>query len=259
MKAMLALTLTVTIAPLASPQTKQATTGAATITTHDRAEIELLSARYSLALGSCDAKTWPALFVAPDGFFAAGPRGKVQGPHRLGEMIRSYDCNYTNGVAPPHAPAVLVPYKIVIEPSRGGATGTAYYNGGHYEDVYVKTPQGWRFGSRTVVTNREQAAKLTAADFDAIQLLAASHGGPYSDLYEPIPGGTRFKSAGVAIEVRPDGIAGKAYLPNNGGHYEDTYEKTPSGWRFKSRVHVPAEKESDSATRASTPPSGSAR
>src|SRR4029450_6772792 len=208
----------------------------------------------------------PPPFVAPGGFCAAGPRGKVQGPHRLGEMIRSYDCNYTNGVAPPHAPAVLVPYKIVSDPSRGGAsasrgraTRTADYHGGHYEDVYVKTPQGWRFGSRTVVTNREQAAKLTAADFDAIQLLAASHGGAYSDVYESIPGGTRFKSAGVAIEVRPDGIAGKAYLPNNGGHYEDTYEKTPSGWRFKSRVHVPAEKESDTATRPSTPPSGSAR
>ena len=259
MKAMLALTLTVTIAPLASPQTRQATTGAATLTTQDRAEIELLSARYSLALGSCDAKTWPALFVSPDGFFAAGPRGKVQGPHRLGEMIRSYDCNYTNGVAPPHAPAVLVPYKIVIEPSRGGATGTAYYNGGHYEDVYVKTPQGWRFGSRTVVTNREQAAKLTAADFDAIQLLAAANGGPYADVYEPIPGGTRFKSAGVAMEVKPEGIAGKAYLPNNGGHYEDVYEKTPSGWRFKSRAYVSSEQEAATTTRASTAPSGSAR
>jgi hypothetical protein len=258
MKTLLILTLSIAVVQPASPQTKSAST-APTLTTHDRAEIELLSARYSLALGSCDAKTWPALFAAPDGFFAAGPRGKVQGPHRLGEMIRSYDCNYTNGVAPPHAPAVLVPYKIVIEPSRGATTGTAYYNGGHYEDTYVKTPQGWRFQSRTVVTNREQAAKLTAADFDAIQLLAASHGGPYADVYEPIPGGTRFKSAGVAIEVRADGIAGKAYLPNNGGHYEDTYEKTPSGWRFKSRIHVPAEQEANITTRAATAPSGSAR
>jgi hypothetical protein len=256
MKAMLALTLIVTVAPSASPQTKQATTA---LTADDRAGIELLSARYALALGSCDAKTWPDLFVAPDGYFAAGPRGKVQGRHRLGEMIRSYDCNYTNGVAPPHAPAVLVPYRIEIEPSRGGARGTAHYNGGHYEDVYVKTPQGWRFGSRTVVTNREQAAKLTAADFDAIQRLATAHGGPYADVYEPIPGGTRFKSASVAIEVKPEGIAGKAYLPNNGGHYEDVYEKTSAGWRFKSRVYVPAEQETAGPAGATTAPSASGR
>ena len=110
-------------------------------------------------------------------------------------------------------PQSLSRYKIVIEPSRGGATGTAYYNGGHYEDVYVKTPQGWRFGSRTVVTNREQAAKLTAADFDAIQLLAAANGGPYADVYEPIPGGTRFKSAGVAIEVETRGDCRKGLSP----------------------------------------------
>ncbi len=256
MKAMLALTLSVTIGSLASPQARQATTA---LTTHDRAEIELLSARYALALGSCDAKTWPDLFVAPDGYFAAGPRGKVQGQHRLGEMIRSYNCKYTDGVAPPHAPAVLVPYRIEIEPSRGGAIGTAYYNGGHYEDVYVKTPQGWRFGSRTVVTNREQAAKLTAADFDAIQHLAVANGGPYADVYEPIPGGTRFKSASVAIEVKPEGIAGKAYLPNNGGHYEDIYEKTPSGWRFKLRAYVSPEQEAAGTTPASTAPIGRAR
>ena len=127
--------------------------GTPSFTERDRAELELLSARYSLALGSCDTKTWPELFVAPDGYFAAGPRGKVLGQHRLGEMIHSYNCNYVDGVAPAHAPGVLVPYKIEIRPSRGGATGTAFYNGGHYEDVYVKTPRGWRFRSRTVVSN----------------------------------------------------------------------------------------------------------
>jgi hypothetical protein len=52
------------------------------------------------------------------------------------EFIRSYNCNYSSaGVAPAHAPTVVVPYKLVIEPSREGAAGKAYYNGGYYEDA----------------------------------------------------------------------------------------------------------------------------
>jgi hypothetical protein len=252
MKTLLALILSVGLAPSLSAQTRRTERSAATLTDHDRAAIELLSARYSLALGSCDVKTWPELFVAPDGYFASGSRGKVQGRHRLAEMIRSYDCVYKNGVAPPHAPAVLVPYKIEMKPSRGGATATAYYNGGNYEDVYVKTPQGWRFRSRTVVSNREQAANLSAAEFDAIQQLATANGGPYVDVYEPAPGGTRFKSAGVAIAAGPEGITGKAYLLNNGGHYDDVYVKTPAGWRFKSRAYVSPEQEAAGSGTGST-------
>jgi hypothetical protein len=40
--------------------------------------------------------------------------------------------------------------------SAEGVTGRAYLrnNGGHYEDVYVKTPDGgWRFKSRTYVAD----------------------------------------------------------------------------------------------------------
>jgi hypothetical protein len=228
------------MAPHASAQLRPLP-ASAVLTNHDRVDIELLSARYALALGSCDAKTWPELFVAPDGYFSAGPRGKVQGHHRLGEMIRSYNCHYVDGVAPAHAPGVSVPYKIEIARTRDGATGTAFYNGGQYQDVYVKTPQGWRFRSRTVVTNTEQAANWNAEDFDAIQQLAAAHGGPYRDVYEPIPGGMRFQSAGLTIDVKPDGIHGKAYPANDSGHYDDVYVKSAAGWRFKSRVYVPAE------------------
>jgi len=58
---------------------------------------------------------------------------------------------------------------IVIEPSPEGAVGRQYViiidqaeNGrpsrvlgaGHYEDIYVKTPQGWRFKQRTLYPAR---------------------------------------------------------------------------------------------------------
>ena len=49
------------------------------LTERDRDELTLLSARYSFALGTCDDKTWPDLFVAPNGYFASGSRGQVLG------------------------------------------------------------------------------------------------------------------------------------------------------------------------------------
>ena len=240
---LLAAVLSVSFVPLASAQNKSG--ARPTLTAQDRSEIELLSARYALALGTCDMKAWPELFATPDGFFASGSRGKILGQHRLAEMVRSYDCVYTDGVAPPHAPAVIVPYKLSIEPSPDGAVGILHYNGGRYEDVYTKTKGGWRFRSRTVVSNKEQAAGLAAADFDAIQRLAAANGGPYEDVYETTPQGRRFKSAGVVIEPAPEGAAGKAYL-KDGGHYEDRYTKTASGWQIKSRTLVSS---TDKATR----------
>jgi hypothetical protein len=208
---------------------------ARTLTAQERTDLELLSARYSWALATCDVEKWPALFT-PDGYFTSGSRGRVQGRHRLTEMIRSYNCVYTNGVAPPHAPGVLVPYKLEVTASSQGATGIAYYNGGRYEDVYAKTANGWRFTSRTVVTNKELEAHLTSVDFDEIHRLATANGGPYEDVYEPTANGQRFKSTGVVIAPAPDGAVGTAYL-KDGGRYEDQYVKTSSGWRFKSRLY----------------------
>src|SRR5688572_3907513 len=206
--ALLAVTI-VTSVPAAKAQSGK---GGPALTTADRAELEVLNARYSLSLGMCNADVWPTLFEEKEGFFASGSRGKMQGQHRLAEMNRSYDCVYVNGVAPDHAPVVLVPYKITIEATRDGAEGFAYYNGGRYEDVYTRTTEGWRFKSRTVMSNRELAAGYTWKDLDDIQRLAAANGGPYEDLYEPTPRGSRLKSAGVALTMGPNGSAtGKAY------------------------------------------------
>jgi hypothetical protein len=209
----------------------------AALTERDRDELTLLSARYSFALGTCDDKTWPELFVAPNGYFASGSRGQVLGRHRLAEMIRSYNCNYVNGVAPSHAPGVVIPYKTEFSATAGGAKGVLPYNGGEYHDTYVKTPDGWRFASRTVVTNKELAASLSATDFAEIQRLASERVGPFEDVYETTPTGRRFKSAGVVIEPAPGGAKGTAYV-KDGGHYSDTYTRTPQGWRIASREFV---------------------
>ena len=62
--------------------------------------------------------------------------------------------------------------------------------GGYYDDVYVKTPKGWRFKSRNVVSDAEHAARLTTQDFIEIRQLAGDDHGHYENLYgrpdEPI-------------------------------------------------------------------------
>jgi hypothetical protein len=142
-----------------------------------------------------------------------------------------------------------------IEPSPGGAIGREYSAiidigengppgrialGGRYDDEYVKTPQGWRFKSRTVMTAQELAAGLTVQDVRAIRRLAGTHLGQFDDVYVAgVDGVKRFRASGVAMGLSAEGVTGRAFLKNNGGHYEDVYVRTPDGgWRFKSRVHV---------------------
>jgi pimeloyl-ACP methyl ester carboxylesterase len=210
------------------------------VTPDERAGIEDLLGRYLIALGGCQPEKYAALF-APDGFFAAGGRGRVDTPHRLMEMVKSYDCEYVNGAPPAHLPTPVPPHKLVLERTASGIIGFAYVNGARYEDEYVQTANGWLFKSRTVVTDKEQAAHVTHEDFEAIQQLAVKDGGPYADRYESRPDGTsRFKHAGVALSVSAEGVKGKAYL-ENGAHYEDLYVKDPGGWTRRSRTLVAAD------------------
>jgi len=203
----------------------------------DLADIQKLSAGYAQSLGTCKGEEWADLF-APDGGFASGPRGMVRGRQRLIALVMSErQCN-----AGGERRARAVP-TAVIELAPGGAIGTAPSTLGHYEDVYVKTPAGWRFKSRQVITAQEKAAQLTSKDFDDIRRLAGDGTGVFGDLYINTPDGWRFRSSGLVIDAAGPKKAGTAYL-KNGGHYEDVYVKTSSGWRFESRVFVSAQQES---------------
>jgi hypothetical protein len=138
--------------------------GTGAFTSEDYVEIQQLVARYAFALDTADGNgyTYADLFAA-DGTFndtkgrealAALPRG----PRRGSLHVRNYG-----------APAI-------IQPTADGATGIQYAQAmdfepsgrsgvldhfGHYEDVYVRTPQGWRFKSRRFV-NQSQAALKAA-------------------------------------------------------------------------------------------------
>jgi len=220
------------------------------LTAQDRTEIQELSAKYARLLGSCAAEEYADLFAPDRGYFASNIRGEVVGRERLMALVRSErHCTapapQTNGNANAGAAANTPPRPVptvAIEMSSTGPTGRADLGAkvGQYDDEYVKTPKGWRFKSRTVMTAQELSAGLTVQDVRVIRRLAGTDLGQFDDVYVAGPDGVkRFRASGVALGLSQEGVTGRAFLKNSGGHYEDVYVKTPEGnWRFKSRVYV---------------------
>ena len=120
------------------------------LTADDYTEIQQLYARYNLAIDTGDARAWASTFT-PDGVLgnASGHDALVQFANdfhkRTAGKTRHWNTN------------------IVITPTEVGATGACYLllfdtgvkpaspmTSGRYEDVLVKTYDGWKFESRTV-------------------------------------------------------------------------------------------------------------
>lgn len=224
---------------LASPVSAQQA-----LTAQDRAAIQELSAAYARALGACEAEAYADLFAPGTGYFASNIRGEVVGRERLVALVRSErHCGSRAPVTAGAAPASPRPVPTAaITAKADGVTGAADLgNAGRYEDEYVKTPAGWRFKSRTVMTPAELKAGLTAQDVRAIRRLAGTDLGQFDDVYVAGADGVkRFRTSGVALGLSADGVTGRASLRNEAGHYEDVYVRMANGgWRFKSRSYVP--------------------
>jgi hypothetical protein len=208
------------------------------LTEQDKSDIQALVAAYARTLGSCAADEYADLFASGTGYFASGFRGHVSGREKLIAMVQSErHCSATTGAAPAGRSS-NVPM-VVIDLAPGGVFGLADLGAaGHYEDEYVKTPKGWRFAARTVITPAEKSAGLNAREMRAIRRLA---GGPQDadDFWAAGQDGVkRFRSSGVVIGVSGGMITGRVYL-KEGGYYDDVYEKTAQGnWRFKSRQYL---------------------
>jgi hypothetical protein len=239
----LASVLALVLAPVAGSAAPQ---GEAPLTAGDRAEIQELVARYARALGDCAAEAYADLFLPGSGYFASNIRGEVTGRDRLIALVRS-----ERHCVPAAAPAANAPTQpprantvptVVLEVTPAGVIGRADLgNAGSYVDEYVRTREGWRFKSRTVISRQEQAANLTARDFAAIRRLAGTDLGQFDDVYVAGADGVkRFRTSGVALGLSPDGVTGRAVLKGDGGRYDDVYVRTAAGgWRFKSRTYVP--------------------
>jgi hypothetical protein len=162
-----ATALTVALASLGALHAQQPAKPAAkrvVLTPQDYLDIGQLVSRYAYALdtGADNGNAYADLF-APDGEFV-GARGSTKGREALAALGRL-------GFVEGRKPAFGVSHFImnhVIEPSPEGATGKEYMVlvnigengkpggefsniGGHYEDVYSKTPDGWRFKRREFI------------------------------------------------------------------------------------------------------------
>ena len=133
----------------------QRTRGA--LTALDYAEIQQLYSRYSIGVDHGNGEMFAGVFT-PDGTFEL-PSRTVQGRKQLTEIAD----RPSDDKGPTNLSHIAV--NPVIEPSPGGATGTAYFlrvkigqkgepntltGGGIYRDTFVKTSEGWRIKKRVV-------------------------------------------------------------------------------------------------------------
>jgi hypothetical protein len=154
-KALVAVSISVITLTFGAVKAQQTSVGASqSLTTQDYLEIQMLGARYAYGLdtGENNGYMYADVFT-PDGVF-----GSYVGRERLAEVARGgrlkargYQHFVTN---------------TIIEPSPEGAKGSQYVqvlhvggngkpvtidHGGRYEDVYVRTPLGWRIKARKYV------------------------------------------------------------------------------------------------------------
>ena len=229
------------------------------LTALDYLEIEQLVYRYGYALdtGADNGFAYADLY-ADDATFTGtnqGPSGRTyQGRERLAALARG-------GKRGPNFMSHWVT-NVVIEPAPGGAIGKTYVgifdignggngaksrvdHGGLYNDVYVKTPKGWRFKSRSffestsgapvqpppamLTTPRPLSASpeprtpspgmLTAQDYIEIQQLVARY--PYALDQNPDEGqsyANLFTTDAVFRQPRTEGRPNLAKMASGAPH-----------------------------------------
>ena len=156
---------------LAVVYAQQARTSESTpLSAQDYVEIEQLVANYSYALDTAenDGYAYADLFT-PDGRFG----DKTVGREAIAKMVREghtnsgwkFVNNLITNVAIRQTPDGVIgrQYAVAIDIS---AHPDVIYHTGHYEDVYARTPQGWRFKSRRFV-NHSGSPTIPAAGLKA--------------------------------------------------------------------------------------------
>ena len=157
-----------TLAPLAPAANFVAPTQQSSLSATDYLEIAQLVASYGHALDSGygrgeNGEAYAGLYTADASF--AGATGHDQ-LVRLGQIqprgpdfVRHY---LTNHVIEPMPGGEGREYLAVIDNGLNGKASSLFL-GGHYEDTYVKTPQGWRIKTRRLFPPRSGPQDQTAA------------------------------------------------------------------------------------------------
>jgi hypothetical protein len=153
------------LAASAGVSAQSSTAAPATLTALDYFEIEQLIAKYARAIDTCSnlGYDYADLFTADGAFVPSfnGQRGNpIQGRDRLAAVSGGGSNGCKNvpwieqGVRHLYANHIITPtaegatgYVDMLMIGLGGDPNKIEYDG-HYEDTYVKTPQGWRFKQR---------------------------------------------------------------------------------------------------------------
>ena len=147
----------------ASTESSSASTGA--LTGQDYGEIMGLYGRYAQGSDFRDAELFVSAF-ADDAVFTTGPDQSVEGRDALMAQRLERFQGQTGDSGTRH----YVSSWVITPTADGGAEGRAYWLvlsvsgeqpesrvSGYYEDVFVKTPNGWRIQSRT--NHRDRVAQ----------------------------------------------------------------------------------------------------
>jgi hypothetical protein len=134
-----------------------------TLSASDYTEIQMLYAKYNYAFDSSNPEMYGSVFV-PDGIFKIGADRTLKGRKEIGALATS-----PKGQKP--RPKIFhISTNVLIEPSPEGAKGSSYVTlidlqknpaitgGGTYEDVIVRTAEGWRFKQRSYFAEATPAA-----------------------------------------------------------------------------------------------------
>ena len=169
---MIALLLALAGGVTAHARQPAASSSSAVLTAQDYIEIQQLAARYAFAIDTCTngGADFADLFV-DDGQFSVSQEWGATGNRPVKGRAALIEAAGGDGKGGCKDPKTQMGYGIshivanhVITPSPPGAVGRSYLlaigvggdpttieRQGGYEDVYVKTPAGWRFKSRVHV------------------------------------------------------------------------------------------------------------
>ena len=178
----MALAAALVVGATAHAQQRAASSPAGALTAQDYFEITQLAARYAFAIDTCTngGADFADLFV-DDGEFSVSQEWGVAGKRLTKGRAALIDAAGGDGKGGCKDPKTQMGYGIshivanhVILPSPEGAIGKSYLlaigvggdpttieRQGGYEDVYVKTREGWRFKSRVhVFPNLSQSVQF---------------------------------------------------------------------------------------------------
>lgn len=134
---------------------------AQTLSLADRVEMQQLYARYAHAMDASDAKLLATVYTPDAEFVVDGtkmsPFTLIKGPARPRPNVRHVSMNVTFDASAEGARGSA--YLLLVNLQ---ATPPAIIGGGIYEDVIVKTMDGWRFKSRMYYSEKGPAPAAAA-------------------------------------------------------------------------------------------------